>query len=147
MSPGIPGVRTSTPKSPVSQQWGARFLIGLRSAGLLEQSKFALNVNYPNIDDGKKAKKAVWASISDGAHAYHYYTEQADGSFTVGLKACSGLAICEVTRKDADKVWVIDKNHITVVPINWDRTYAHPVDGKRELAKVKRFVEEKAPRP
>lgn len=128
-------------------EWGARFLIGLRSEGLLKQSKFSLNVNYPNIADKKKAKKAVWASISDGAHAYHYYTEQADGSFTVGLKACSGLAICEVTRKDADKVWVIDKNHITVVPINWDRTYNHPVDGKRELAKVKRFVEEKAPRP
>lgn len=128
-------------------EWGARFLIGLRSEGLLNQSKFSLNVNYPNIVDGKKAKRAVWASISDGTHAYHYYTRQADGSYAIGLKACSGLPTCEVTRKDADKVWVIDKNHITVVPINWDRTYAHPVDGKRELAKVKRFVENKAPRP
>ena len=155
---GIPAVAFSSASNdagdlfPVTNyrataEWGARFLIGLRSQGLLTQSKFALNVNYPNIADGKKAKKAVWASISDGAHAYHYYTRQSDGSYTVGLKACTGLALCEVTRKDADKVWVIDKNHITVVPINWDRTYNHPVDGKRELAKVKRFVETKAPRP
>lgn len=155
---GIPAVAFSSASNdagdlfPVTNyrataEWGARFLIGLRSEGLLTQSKFSLNVNYPNIADGKEVKKAVWASISDGTHAYHYYTRQPDGSYTVGLKACSGLALCEVTRPDADKVWVIDKNHITVVPINWDRTYAHPVDGKRELAKVKNFVEKKAPRP
>ena len=128
-------------------EWGARFLIGLRSEGLLKQNEFALNVNYPNIADGKAAKKAVWASISDGMYAYHYYTKQPDGSYAIAIKECSGLPSCQVSRKDADKTWVRDRNHITVVPINWDRTYGHPVDGKRELAKVKRFVEKKAPRP
>ena len=128
-------------------EWGARFLAGLRSEGLLGQSKFALNVNYPNIADGATAKRAVWASISDGTYAFHYYTKQPDGSYTIGLKVCDGIPACEITRKDADKTWAVDRSHITVVPINWDRTYDYPVDGLRELAKVKKYVERNAPRP
>lgn len=128
-------------------EYGARLLSALRAKKLLLQHKFALNVNYPNISEGKAAKKAVWTSISDGMFAYHYYTKKDDGSFTVGLKVCEGLALCEVTRKDADKVWVNDKNHISISPINWDRTYGHSIDGKRELAKVRDFVKNHAPKP
>lgn len=128
-------------------EWGAKFLGGLRSKGLLDQSSFALNVNYPNIAEGATAKKAVWASVSDGTFAFHNYTKQADGSYKVGLATCSGLPTCTVTRPDADKTWVMDRSHITVVPIDWDRTYGHRTDDKKTLAKVKTFVERRAPRP
>lgn len=127
-------------------EWGARFVAGLRSNRLLDQHDFALNVNYPNISAGASAKRAVWASVSDGTFAYHSYAKQPDGSYKIGLAACSGLPTCTVTRKDADKTWVLDRGHITVVPINWDRTYGYPTD-KRELAKVKAYVERHAPRP
>ena len=126
-------------------EWGARFIAGLRSANLLSQHKFALNVNYPNIAEGATAKKAVWASVGDETYAYHGYVQQANGSYQIALAACSGLPDCTETKRDADVTW-IQRSHITVVPINWDRTYAEQTDG-RTLAKVRSFVENKAPRP
>jgi 5'-nucleotidase len=128
-------------------QWGAKFLVGLRSEGLLRQHKFALNVNYPNISEGTPARRAVWASVGAETFAYHSYVRQADGSYRIALVACSGLPDCVETRKDADVPAVMQRHHITVVPINWDRTYGYPIEGKRELAKVKAYVERRAPRP
>ncbi len=126
-------------------EWGARFLAGLRSARLLSQHDFALNVNYPNVAEGAKAKKAVWASVGDQTYAYHGYVPQPDGSYKIALAACSGLPDCTETKRDAD-VTLIQRGHITVVPINWDRTYGERTDS-RTLAKVRSFVEHKAPRP
>ena len=128
-------------------QYGARLLGALRRDGLLQQHKFALNVNYPNVSEGKKAKKPKWVSVADGVYSYHVYEKQPDGSYAVSFKPCEGVPACEITRTDADKIWAVDRNHITVAPINWDRTYGYPVDGRRELAKVKAFVEKRAPRP
>lgn len=128
-------------------QYGARLLGALRRDGLLQQHKFALNVNYPNVSEGKKAKKPTWVSVADGVYSYHVYEKQPDGSYAVSFKPCEGVPACEITRTDADKIWAVDRNHITVAPINWDRTYGYPVDGRRELAKVKAFVEKRAPRP
>ena len=119
----------------------------LRRDGLLQQHKFALNVNYPNVSEGKKAKKPKWVSVADGVYSYHVYEKQPDGSYAVSFKPCEGVPACEITRTDADKIWAVDRNHITIAPINWDRTYGYPVDGRRELAKVKAFVEKRAPRP
>ena len=126
-------------------EWGAKFIAGLRSARLLSQHDFALNVNYPNVAEGATAKKAVWASVGDQTYAYHGYVPQADGSYKIALSACSGLPDCTETKRDAD-VTLLMKGHITVVPINWDRTYGERTDS-RSLAKVRSFVEHKAPRP
>lgn len=127
-------------------QWGARFLAGLRSEGLLSQSRFALNVNYPDVSEGQRPERAVWASVSDGTYAYHSYTKQAGGGYAVSISPCSGLPDCKVSRSDADKTWVVDRGHITVVPIDWDRTYGYPVENRRELARVKAYVQHRAPR-
>ena len=70
---------------------------------------------------------------------------QDDGSHRIALSACSGLPDCEETKREADVTW-IQRGHITVVRINWDRTYAERADS-RYLAKVRSFVEHKAPRP
>ncbi len=126
-------------------EWGARFLAGLRTARLLDQHDFALNVNYPNVAEGASAKKAVWASVGDQTYAYHGYVAQPDGSYKIALAACSGLPDCTETKRDADVTW-IQRGHITVVPITWDRTYGERTDSRR-LAKVRSFVEHKAPRP
>lgn len=118
----------------------------MRSARLLSQHDFALNVNYPNIAEGAKATKAVWASVGTGTVAYHGYLRQADGSYWINLALCSGLPDCVETRRDADVPAVMQRSHITVAPITWDRTYGSKIDG-RTLAKVRSFVEHKAPRP
>ena len=57
------------------------------------------------------------------------------------------LPDCVETRRDADLPLVMKQNRITVTAINADRTYGYPVDGKRELAKLKHFVKHHAPRP
>ena len=129
----------------VTAEWGAKFIAGLRSARLLSQHDFALNVNYPNVAEGATAKRAVWASVGDETYAYHGYTRQADGSYKIALSACSGLPDCEEPKRDAD-VTLIQRGHITVVPITWDRTYGERTDSL-VLAKVRSFVEHKAPRP
>jgi 5'-nucleotidase len=126
-------------------EWGTKLIAGLRSARLLDQHDFALNVNYPNVAEGGTAKKAVWASIGDETYAYHGYVAQSDGSYKIALSACSGLPDCTETKRDADVTWLL-KGHITVVPINWDRTYGERTDS-RTLAKVRSYVEHKAPRP
>lgn len=154
---GIPAVALSSANAkdgtyPVQNyrataEWGTKLMVGLRKEGLLRQHKFSLNVNYPNITDGTPARRAKWASISDGTFAYHSYVRQADGSYQISLAPCTGLAACIPTRPDADKTLVMDRNHITVTPINWDRTYGHAINGKRELTKVKSYIQHSAPRP
>lgn len=126
-------------------EWGTRLIAGLRSARLLDQHEFALNVNYPNVAEGASAKKAVWASVGDETYAYHGYVAQPDGSYKIALSVCSGLPDCRETKKDAD-VTLLQRGHITVVPIGWDRTYGEQTDG-RTLAKVRAYVQHKAPRP
>ena len=49
------------------------------------------------------------------------------------------------TKRDADVTW-IQRGHITVVPINWDRTYGKRTDSRTQ-ALVRSFVEHKGPRP
>jgi 5'-nucleotidase len=126
--------------------WGARFLSGLRKAGLLEQSTFAVNVNYPNIAEGQPARRAVWTSVADGAYAAHTYQQVDDQTFNIVVERCTTGPICEVTKRDADITWFLDRHHITVTPITWDRTYGERTD-RQLLATYERYVERRAPRP
>jgi 5'-nucleotidase len=128
-------------------EWGARLLSALRAEDLLFQHKFVLNVNYPNISEGDPARRAVWTSVGTQTLAYHSYLPLADGGFTVSLGQCSGLPACAENRSDSDVGAVIGENHISISPLNWDRTYGYKIDGKRELAAVKMFVKHDAPRP
>ena len=79
--------------------------------------------------------------MGDETYAYHGYVPQADGSYEIALSACSGLPDCGETKRDAD-VTLIQRGHITMVPITWDRTYGERTDS-RVLAKVRSFVEHK----
>lgn len=123
-------------------KWGADFLTNLNKSGLLLQSRFALNINYPDVSAGAKAKPAKWTKVGDSTVALHNYAAQADGSFTINLDLCSGLKICTETRKDAD--WtLLEKGYITVTPVGWDRTYGVDEGGKT-YKKVKAFVQKYA---
>jgi 5'-nucleotidase len=120
-------------------KWGADFLTNLNKKGLLLQNKFALNINYPDVSTaGATAKGVKWTKVAAAVVAYHNYTVQADGSYTIGLGLCTGLAICSETRKTADYTWVT-KGYISVTPISWDRTYGVD-EGGRTYQKVKAFV-------
>jgi len=57
----------------------------------------------------------------------------------------SGSSSLKETKRDADVTW-IQRGHITVVPINWDRTYGKRTDSRTQ-ALVRSFVEHKGPRP
>lgn len=127
--------------------WGTEFLVGLRDAGLLEQTSFGLNVNYPNVAEGTPAKPAVWSSVGTSIAGFHNYVPQDDGSFRIALSGCVDSPQCEEERDDADITATSDENRISVSPLTWDRTYGYRVDGQRELAKVRTFVEHDAPRP
>lgn len=128
-------------------EWGARFLAGLRGAGLLEQTAFGLNVNYPNVAEGAVAKPAVWTSVGTSIAGFHTYAAQADGSYKIVLTGCVDSPRCEDERSDADILATGPQSRISVTPLTWDRTYGYKVDGQRELAKVRKFVEHDAPRP
>ena len=146
---GIPAVAISSATAadfsmPVvnyqaTAKWGADFLANLNKKGLLLQDKFVLNVNYPDISTGAKAKSAKWTSVGSATVAFHNYALQPDGSYTIQLALCTGLPICKETRKTADWTW-LSKGHITVTPINWDRTYG-VAEGGKTYKKVKSFVE------
>lgn len=154
---GIPAVAFSTyptedwsvfpPENyEATAEWGARFLGGLRKAGLLKQSTFVVNVNYPNIYEGKPARPAVWTSVADGAAAYHTYQQTAPDTFNVVVERCVTGPFCEISKPDADITWFIKRHHISVTPITWDRTYGAKAD-RRLLAKYSWHVRHRAPRP
>lgn len=145
---GIPAVAFSSAGAPdwsmpvvnyqATAKWGATFLADLNNKGLLKQSTFALNVNYPDVSTGAKARKAKWVKVGAATVALHTYTVQSDGSYAIGLELCSGLKICKETRKDAD--WTaLGKHHITVTPVGWDRTYG-VAEGGKTYQKVKAFI-------
>ncbi|WP_156760220.1 5'/3'-nucleotidase SurE [Microbacterium karelineae] len=127
--------------------WGTEFLIGLREAGLLEQTTFGLNVNYPDVTSGTPALPAVWTSVGTSVGGFHGYVPQEDGSYQISLGACVDSHHCVEERDDADITAMIGENRISVTPLTWDRTYGYRIDGQRELAKVRTFVEQSAPQP
>lgn len=128
-------------------EWGAEFLVGLNGAGLLMQTEFGLNVNYPNVSEGAPAKPAVWTSVGTQVAGFHTYAPQQDGSFKIVLTGCSGSELCEEERDDSDMTATGKENRISVTPLTWDRTYGYGIDGQRELSKVEKLVEHDAPRP
>ena len=150
LADGLPAVAFSSSNAPdfsmpaanyrATAEWGATFLTDLNARGLLLQNEFLLNVNYPDTSSGARAGGPVWAVTGDATVAYHGYTLQPDGSYTIGLSLCSGLPICEETRKKADWIAVMQKSQITVVPLTWDRTVGIS-DRSRTLAQVRSFVE------
>ncbi|WP_051716684.1 5'/3'-nucleotidase SurE [Streptomyces sp. NRRL F-5727] len=131
-------------------EFGARFVAGLRERGLLT-SAFALKVDYPDVSAGQRAKAPVWTRVGDGAVAYHAYEQRGSGdTFDIALGLCEGersTGECVEHRADADSTWLLGRGHVTVAPITWDRTYGTPVDARRELKAVQRYVEREAPRP
>ncbi|WP_067349791.1 5'/3'-nucleotidase SurE [Microbacterium hydrocarbonoxydans] len=133
-------------------EWGAQFLIGLRAEGLLMQSEFGLNVNYPNVSQGAEAQPAVWSSVGSQTLAYHSYAVQPNGSYRIVLGLCADVAgedqaSCEEERSDADVTASWFNSTISVTPISWDRTFGYKMGGQQELAQVEKFVEHDAPRP
>ncbi|MFB9478415.1 5'/3'-nucleotidase SurE [Streptomyces filamentosus] len=131
-------------------EFGARFVAGLKERGLLTPA-FALKVDYPDVSAGRKAGAPVWTRVGDGAVAYHAYERRGTGdTFDIALGLCEGGGSggeCAESRADADSTWLLGEGHVTVAPITWDRTYGTPVDARRELTAVRRYVEREAPRP
>ncbi|MFF9148219.1 5'/3'-nucleotidase SurE [Streptomyces sp. NPDC014861] len=132
-------------------EFGARLVAGLAERGLLT-SAFALKVDYPDVSAGRRAKAPVWTRVGAGAVAHHAYERRGTGdTFDIALGLCpvdgSGAGECAEPRGDADSVWLLHRGHVTVAPITWDRTYGTPVDARRELRAVQRYVEREAPRP
>ncbi|MFJ8130933.1 5'/3'-nucleotidase SurE [Streptomyces hydrogenans] len=131
-------------------EFGARFVAGLKERGLLT-SAFALKVDYPDVSAGQRAGAPVWTRVGDGAVVYHAYEQRGSGdAFDIALGLCEGdesEGECVENRADADSTWLLGEGHVTVAPITWDRTYGTPVDARRELKAVQRYVEREAPRP
>ncbi|MET8504444.1 5'/3'-nucleotidase SurE [Streptomyces sp. NPDC004787] len=132
-------------------EFGARFVAGLRARGLLTRA-FALKVDYPDVSAGRPALAPVWTRVGDGAVVYHAFERRGDGhSYDIALGLCpfdgSGEGECAEGRADADSTWLLDRGHVTVAPITWDRTYGTPVDARRALARVEHYVTHEAPRP
>ncbi|MFF3315613.1 5'/3'-nucleotidase SurE [Streptomyces sp. NPDC003035] len=132
-------------------EFGARLVAGLAERGLLTP-KFALKVDYPDVSAGQRAKAPVWTRVGDGAVVYHAFEQRGTSdSFDIALGLCpfdgSGEGECAESRADADSTWLLDKGHVTIAPITWDRTYGTPVDGHRELRQIERYVRHEAPRP
>lgn len=145
---GLPAVAFSTQFAPdfsfsvdsyrATAQWGAQFMADLHARNLLLQSEFALNVNHPDISDGKTVQRPKWVQVGSATVAYHGYTQQADGSWSIGLSLCDGLGICEEGKRRAD--WLaLNDGHVTVTPITWDRTYG-AYERMSTLSKVRSFV-------
>ncbi|MFE5297340.1 5'/3'-nucleotidase SurE [Streptomyces sp. NPDC056632] len=131
--------------------FGARLVADLRQRGLLTPA-FALKVDYPDVSAGQRAKAPVWTRVGDGAVAYHAFAQRGTSdSFDITLGLCpfdgSGEGECAEGRADADSTWLLDKGHVTIAPITWDRTYGTPVDARRALHRVERYVRNDAPRP
>ncbi|MER8047932.1 5'/3'-nucleotidase SurE [Streptomyces sp. NPDC094032] len=131
-------------------EFGARFIAGLKARSLLTPD-FALKVDYPDVSTGQPAKPPVWTRVGDSAVVYHAFEQRGTSdSFDIALGLCpydgGGEGECAEGRKDADSVWLLDKGHITVAPITWDRTYGTPVDSRRTLNLIERYVRHEAPR-
>ncbi|MEU8764491.1 5'/3'-nucleotidase SurE [Streptomyces sp. NPDC048659] len=132
-------------------EFGARLVADLRARSLLT-SEFALKVDYPDVSAGRRARPAVWTRVGDGAVVYHAFEQRGTGdSFDIALGLCpydgSGEGECAEGRKDADSVWLLDKGHVTIAPVTWDRTYGTPVTARRTLNRIERYVGHDAPRP
>ncbi|MEU5920248.1 5'/3'-nucleotidase SurE [Streptomyces sp. NPDC047141] len=132
-------------------EFGARLVADLRRRALLT-SAFALKVDYPDVSTGRRAGSPVWTRVGDGAVVYHAFQQRGNGdSFDIALGLCpldgTGEGECAEGRKDADSTWLLDRGHVTIAPVTWDRTYGTPVAARRELRAVERYVEREAPRP
>ncbi|MFF8608484.1 5'/3'-nucleotidase SurE [Streptomyces sp. NPDC015346] len=137
----------------VHADFGARLVAGLVERDLLNPA-FALKVDYPDVSAGQRAKAPVWTRVGDGAVVFHDFRQRGGAggdTFDIALGLCpldgSGAGECAEGRADADSTWLLDKGHVTIAPITWDRTYGTPVDARRELNRVERYVRHDAPRP
>ncbi|MFC8506049.1 5'/3'-nucleotidase SurE [Streptomyces sp. NPDC057411] len=132
-------------------EFGARLVAGLRARSLLTPD-FALKVDYPDVSAGQRAESPVWTRVGDAAVVYHAFEQRGTGDqFDIALGLCgqedSDPDECTEGRADADSTWLLDKGHVTVAPITWDRTYGTPVDARRTLNRVEQYVRHEAPRP
>ncbi|MCZ0981271.1 5'/3'-nucleotidase SurE [Streptomyces diastatochromogenes] len=129
-------------------EFGARFVAGLRSRGLLT-SAFALKVDYPDVSAGGRAGAPVWTRVGDGQVVWHAYERTGEDSFEIGLGVCEETPgdPCTETAEDADSTALLRDGRIAVAPITADRTYGVPVGARRELKAIERYVEREAPRP
>ncbi|MEU6979842.1 5'/3'-nucleotidase SurE [Streptomyces sp. NPDC046371] len=130
--------------------FGARLVAGLRARSLLTPD-FALKVDYPDVSAGQRAKPPVWTRVGDGAVVYHAFEQRGTSdSFDIALGLCpvdgTGEGECAEGREDADSTWLLDQGHITVAPVTWDRTYGTPVEARRTLNRIERYVKHDAPR-
>lgn len=130
-------------------EFGARFLAGMRERSLLTD-KFAVKVDYPDVSEGRRAKVPRWTGVGHGKVVRHdYAARQGSGdTFDIVLGICANKPAdpCTETVEPADSTALLD-GHIAVAPLTSDRTYGASVDGRRELWKLKHYVEQDAPRP
>ncbi|ORT57079.1 5'/3'-nucleotidase SurE [Streptomyces sp. CB03238] len=130
-------------------RFAAAFLGGMRERDLFTD-RFALKVDYPDVSAGQRAKAPVWTSVGHGQVVWHaYQPKQAGGDtydITMGVCANRPGDRCTETVKDADSTALLGRGHIAVAPVTADRTYGVRADATRELARVKHYVTNDAPR-
>lgn len=135
-------------------RFAAGFIAGLRERDLFTD-RFALKVDYPDVSAGQRAKPPVWTSVGHGKVVWHAYEARKPGEqggdlydITFGLCDNKPESECTETVRDADSTALFERGHITVAPVTADRTYGVRTSGagQRELARVKWYVEHRAPR-
>ena len=133
-------------------EFGARFLAGMRERSLFTD-EFAVKVDYPDVSNGRRAKAPLWTGIGHGKVVWHDYSARrgSGDTFDIVFGVCADKPgdPCTETVRPADSTALLS-GHVAVAPVTADRTYGATVDGvagRRNLLKLKRYVEQDAPRP
>ncbi|MFB6549429.1 5'/3'-nucleotidase SurE [Streptomyces sp. NPDC056405] len=130
-------------------EFGARFLAGMRERSLFTD-EFAVKVDYPDVSEGQRAKAPRWTGIGHGKVVWHDYAARrgSDKTFDIAFGICANEPsdFCTETVRSADSTALLS-GHIAVAPVTADRTYGVTIHGRKELRKLKHYVERNAPRP
>jgi 5'-nucleotidase len=119
-------------------EFGAKFIGDLRKKGLLKQTDFAINLNFPALAEGQKPKGTKMTSVGEQIVIDREYVATGDTFAMAGVpcEPTSKTADChKETKRDADIDWV-NKGYATVTPLTGDRTF----EG-RETRDLERFIQ------
>lgn len=130
-----------------ASEWAVQLLESLAARDMLNEYEYVINVNYPDASADAPIGAATFSEVGTAIGAYHYYTEEGDNSWKVGLKLCEGLEICEESRANADSD-IARGGTIAVGAITPDRTYApEELHALESLAALRAFIAADAPAP